>query len=151
MKCFDHPESDAVAICIVCGKACCKICGLDLGRVVCCKGRCEVEARRLTDLRDFSFAQPSLAESRMKWAAGAQVRGAAFISLMGVGFIVFGIFDPRFKMVLWIGALFAAYGLYGLIRAKLPSESKQFRLCGHCGYNITGNTTGKCPECGKFF
>jgi len=104
----------------------------------------------MRDLRDFSFAQSSLAESRMKWAAVAQVRGAAFTLLLGTGSIVFGSLDPRFKMILWIGGLFAAYGLYGLIRAKLPSETKRFRLCPHRGYNITGNTTGRCPECGKF-
>lgn len=105
----------------------------------------------MTDLRDFSFTQPSLAESRIKWAAGAQVRGALFNLLIGAGFIAFSIFDPRFRMILWMGGLFVAFGLFNLIRSRLPKESKQFRLCAHCGYNITGNTTGKCPECGKFF
>lgn len=22
-------------------------------------------------------------------------------------------------------------------------------ICPHCGYNLTGNTSGRCPECGK--
>ncbi len=104
----------------------------------------------MTDLRDFSFAQPSLAESRMKWAQGAHVRGALFSLLMGAGFIAFGIYDPRFKLTLGLGILFAGFGLYNFFRSKFRAEPRQFRLCAHCGYNITGNTTGKCPECGKF-
>lgn len=103
----------------------------------------------MTDLRDFSFVQPSLAESRMKWAAAAAARGAMFILVMGAIFIGFGTVR-KFNEVIWLGGLFVAYGLYGLVRGKLRSEPKQFRLCPHCGYNITGNTTGKCPECGKF-
>jgi hypothetical protein len=151
MKCFDHPETDAVAVCMVCGKGCCRACAADLGRVVCCKGRCEVEARRMTDLRDFSFAQPSMTESRMKWAAAAQTRGAAFIMLLGAAFMAFGALNPQFRIVIGLGALFSAYGLWILVRGRRRDESNQFRLCPHCGYNITGNTTGKCPECGKFF
>ncbi len=25
------------------------------------------------------------------------------------------------------------------------------RICTSCGYNLTGNTSGKCPECGREF
>jgi len=28
-------------------------------------------------------------------------------------------------------------------------KRRRYNLCLHCGYNLTGNTSGVCPECGK--
>ncbi len=36
-------------------------------------------------------------------------------------------------------------------RLKLPSTLPKPGLCPHCGYNLTGNTSGKCPECGQMW
>ena len=35
----------------------------------------------------------------------------------------------------------------GIIRRRLR-ERQRMRRCLHCDYDLTGNTTGRCPECG---
>ena len=46
--------------------------------------------------------------------------------------------------------LFAAYPMIALIRS--PARRRQRRrgrgLCIECGYDLTGNMSGVCPECG---
>ena len=47
-------------------------------------------------------------------------------------------------------------GLYPILAAmRFPRRLARFRrrrgLCVKCGYNLTGNTTGTCPECGTKF
>jgi len=41
-----------------------------------------------------------------------------------------------------------AIGLLTLLTGRPKVRTDQFRLCPSCGYNMTGNTMGKCPECG---
>jgi hypothetical protein len=47
-----------------------------------------------------------------------------------------------------VGVLQTAYGLIHLVR-----ETVQRRIpphcCQSCGYDLTGNTSGTCPECGE--
>ncbi len=42
----------------------------------------------------------------------------------------------------WLAASFAAAWLWALDRRRPPGT------CAKCGYDLTGNTTGACPECG---
>ena len=35
------------------------------------------------------------------------------------------------------------------IRPKLRAELRAAGRCGGCGYDLTGNTSGVCPECGE--
>jgi len=38
---------------------------------------------------------------------------------------------------------------WALLRRRLRlSQRLQFGCCPNCGYNLTGNTSGVCPECG---
>ena len=39
----------------------------------------------------------------------------------------------------------------GVLWAALPDVWEEAGLCYHCGYNLTGNVTGICPECGERF
>ncbi len=41
MKCFYHPETDAVAVCKNCQKGLCVDCAFDVGDGIACKNRCE--------------------------------------------------------------------------------------------------------------
>jgi hypothetical protein len=45
MKCFYHPQTDAVAICKNCGKGLCAECVSDVGHGAACKGKCESEVQ----------------------------------------------------------------------------------------------------------
>lgn len=51
---------------------------------------------------------------------------------------------------LWLPLiLFAAYPTIALIRGPLRRQRRRKRgRCVKCGYDLTGNTSGVCPECG---
>src|ERR1700759_204852 len=118
MKCFDHVDQDAGGVFLCCGKGRCGKCVVDLNRALACPGPCTIEAKRLLDLRDFSFAQPSLVASRTKWATGAQFRAALFQLVLGLAFVGWYFYDTHFTYFLWMGGLLAAYGTYSAIRAR---------------------------------
>ncbi len=52
-------------------------------------------------------------------------------------------------MPLWVPLLlFAAYPTIAFIRGPLRRRRRRKRgLCLSCGYDLTGNTSGVCPEC----
>jgi hypothetical protein len=53
---------------------------------------------------------------------------------------------------LWLPfVLFSAYPLFVFIRHGpiRRSRRRQAGLCVKCGYDLTGNVTGTCPECGS--
>ncbi len=54
------------------------------------------------------------------------------------------------KLSLWLVAVFvSAYPTLAFIRGPLRRHRRRKRgLCLKCGYNLTGNTSGVCPECG---
>jgi hypothetical protein len=52
----------------------------------------------------------------------------------------------------WIPCAALSGLLIGLLLLLLPVRSRIVRLdrCGACGYDLTGNESGICPECGQF-
>lgn len=53
--------------------------------------------------------------------------------------------DPIYAVGVGVGLFLAIASAYANISKP---GTDQFPLCQRCGYNLTGNTTGKCPECG---
>jgi hypothetical protein len=48
--------------------------------------------------------------------------------------------------------VFVAFGCYQLWKAAGPDvrdERKAAGQCAGCGYDLTGNMSGECPECGE--
>ena len=46
-------------------------------------------------------------------------------------------------------ALLAVYPVFAFIRGPVRRNRRRKRgLCVQCGYNLTGNVSGRCPECG---
>jgi hypothetical protein len=149
MNCFWHQDRPAVGVCTACGKGLCAECAVDLQRGTACKDKCEVEVRRLIDLRDFSLSQPNVQEKILKSSSRASYRAAIFQMVLGSIFVTWWLLDRRFTVLAILGALFLAFGLFSALTLRGRIRSDQFRLCQQCGYNITGNTTGRCPECGR--
>lgn len=54
------------------------------------------------------------------------------------------------RLPLWMPlVLFAAYPLVAFARGPLRRWRRRKRSgCRQCGYNLTGNVSGRCPECG---
>lgn len=62
----------------------------------------------------------------------------------------------RVKMLaipLWFPAFLFGILPAGSVISSLLGRLRRHRcgLCMKCGYNLTGNTTGVCPECGTAF
>ena len=55
------------------------------------------------------------------------------------------------EIPLWfLLALFSAYPLANFVRGPLRRHRRRRKgLCLKCGYNLTGNVSGVCPECGE--
>ncbi|MBN2559581.1 MAG: hypothetical protein JXQ75_01435 [Phycisphaerae bacterium] len=150
MKCFNHLGVDAVGLCMACGRGLCGQRVVDLDRGLACKDRCEHEVRRLLDLRDFSLAQPHLQENVLSGAKNTStISGLSGIAI-GAVMVAYGLLVPGNRFIMLLGAVIAAFGLTTLTRSLMRRKVRadQFRLCPRCGYNVTGNTIGKCPECG---
>jgi hypothetical protein len=45
MKCFYHPEIDAIGLCKNCSRAFCMICAAEVSGILYCRGGCEAAAR----------------------------------------------------------------------------------------------------------
>lgn len=149
LKCFYHHDRDAVGTCHACLRGLCPDCAADLGRGLACKGRCEIEVRRLHDLRDFSLAQPGVQKqvlqknkSMLTTMGLMMIAGAALIAIWE--FLRIG----RLGTGSGVAAFIGLFGALMLISGLRQPKDEQFRLCKNCGYNISRNTTNRCPECG---
>lgn len=84
MKCFYHPDHDAVALCKSCSRGLCADCSADVPPGVACRGRCEEDVASL-----------NLVLQRSKTAyqkTGAAYRRNAIAALMtGLVFVAFGV------------------------------------------------------------
>lgn len=54
------------------------------------------------------------------------------------------IYDGRCMAI----SVIAARGAYLVLRLQTACPSQNQPLCGGCNYNLTGNVSGRCPECG---
>ncbi len=64
--------------------------------------------------------------------------------LWGGGTWVYGFKDVKLLLFVVAIEVAPAYGLRALLRSRARPQSGHCR----CGYDLTGNITGRCPECG---
>ena len=81
MKCFNHHESEAVAICKNCHKALCEPCAVDVGNGIACRNVCEQRVIALNALQ-------RKGENAIKRSSRSMYGLAAFLLLMGAIFLV---------------------------------------------------------------
>ncbi len=62
------------------------------------------------------------------------------------------LFDSTAESLLLVAGILGFYPAISLFRGPVRRHRRRRRgLCIKCGYNLTGNTTGVCPECGTAF
>lgn len=86
MKCFYHPQSDAVGICKSCSKGLCRECAVDVGDGIACKDKCENRVKMTNELVAWNMA--TVKEGRI---AEPYFRNAIIYVLFGLPFSVFGL------------------------------------------------------------
>ncbi len=151
MRCYYHAEVPAVGICKSCAKGLCVNCQVDLGHGLACKDRCEEEVRLIHGVTDQAIRQMPVTHSLLASTKLYTLLTGSFFVLMGVGMITFDqLKAPNPGFLTMMGALMASYGLTHLVRglrlkkvASIPRTS-----CQQCSFDLTGNTSRICPECG---
>lgn len=88
MRCFYHPETEAVAACKNCSRGLCAGCAVDVGNGMACRDRCEEEVRALNRI----IAQNKLAYAK---ARAAYWRTSAFYGVLALVFFAAGLADWR--------------------------------------------------------
>lgn len=119
--------------------------------------------RRLNPALWFSADEDAL----QPWAAAAdhwpgvaiEIRPVRQALPNGPGFASGGPPPPPPPVAYTVRALYTPWALWTLLTALLPAWSLRRRMirrsarradrCPHCSYDLTGNISGVCPECGK--
>jgi hypothetical protein len=118
MKCFNHRDQDAVALCKQCGKGLCQHCLVESSAGTSCHGKCEEDlstAYALFQREKTTFLKTSLVYKR----------SGIFAAVMGVAFFAFGVWEkiPQLRIFLCtIGVLFL---LGSLLFWKSAKEFRQ--------------------------
>jgi len=104
MKCYNHPEMDAVAICKACGKAICKECAVDVGKGIACKGECEEDVKNINELMKRNI-------KAYEGLKGRSLVTPMFVLIMGLLFSGFAVLSGNFLGVVGLmGILLAVFG-----------------------------------------
>lgn len=119
MKCFDHPEKDAVGSCKSCGKGVCSECAVDLTKGLACRGRCEQDTRALITLIDQNIKLSARAVRIMDEGKRTRRGTQTFNIVTGAIFVLWGLSDPeRFTFLIILGVCFLVWGLYSFVATR---------------------------------
>ena len=106
MKCFNHHENDAVGVCKNCLKGICSECATDIGGGITCSEQCKLIAKDTIAMVKNSVA------SQKDFKKGGTYLGPLFFTLMGLGFIGFGLYEKGFgNFGFLFGSLFTLFGI----------------------------------------
>ncbi len=150
MRCCTHRDKEAVAVCIVCGRGLCEECSTEVSaRGMACRSRCELEARKVLDYRQFCFFQVwDQQKLHRKWVL-ADLRSGFSSTLLGVALLVVAVYDHRLRLCALFGIVATVFGVLSLLGARYTWPRENMRVCHTCGYNMTGVKSDCCPECGS--
>ena len=84
MKCFYHPQSDAVSLCKNCIRGLCLECAVDVGNGIACKGRCETQVISANELIERN-------KKAYQKQTGVNTRSAILYGCLGLVFMIFGL------------------------------------------------------------
>lgn len=109
MKCFGHPEIDAIGICKACGKGLCSICFVDTGLGLACNGTCQKVVTTVTS-QATEFKGQSLIEATLCFLC-------SIVAIVG-GIGMDAVLSTKVGMVaVGIALLFVGFWCYGRYRS----------------------------------
>ena len=121
MKCFNHPQSDGVAICKSCGRALCHDCHAEVETGSACKSRCESDVEDLNVIIKRS-------KSAYQKTGGAYRRNGIVILVLGLVFLAIGILPMiagrgygTIGMAI-MGVFFIIWSYFSFVNAKQISD-----------------------------
>lgn len=128
MKCYYHPDKDAVGICKSCQKGICKDCLVDFGTGIACKGKCEEEVKILNELTKSS-------KHSYRSTSQTYFRNAIVFIILGLAFTFFGIKDlvnnktgePFSFLFLIMGVVLVLSAIFSYISSNNYSDKNIFK------------------------
>jgi hypothetical protein len=112
MKCFYHPDADAVGSCKNCQRGLCRVCAEHSQNSLACPSRCEEAVSKLDKLVTTNIRLTNASSLNLF------VMPVVFLAI-GLGFAFYAISNPAFHAFFILGgfaALFGAVRLYSVIR-----------------------------------
>ena len=106
MKCYEHPEVEAIGICKHCQKGVCTDCSTDLGFGLACKDKHEKDVEFLNSLIENN-------KKAYRQSPKSAMAGNLFYLLMGILFIGFGYPDAKFLIL--FGVLCVGYWIFLMV------------------------------------
>jgi hypothetical protein len=112
MKCFIHPQIDAVGICKNCNKGLCKECAIELENGIACKDKCENQVIAINDLIEKNKRAYETTNISLQTTSDSYKKNSIWLSLLGILFLLFGIiakgdiFTIALGIAFLIGAVF---------------------------------------------
>src|SRR5262245_43080695 len=80
------------------------------------------------------------------WIISGTLINAAFDAAVVIGLLEGAL--PQVGVVALVGLFIAALDVIGR-RDSLKARFRHMTNCAGCGYDLTGNLSGRCPECGR--
>jgi hypothetical protein len=111
MKCFNHTNVDAIAICKNCNKGLCQECAADTGVGVACKDKCESDVALLNVV----FRQSTKAYQN---ASKTYLQFSIWMAVIGFGMLIFSLFLPNPIFLIFMGSLFIIAGIVYYFTSK---------------------------------
>jgi hypothetical protein len=155
MACYNHRETNSVGNCKACGRSLCPDCIVEVGKSIACRSRCEDDVRLQDSLIADNIRNAPFVNN---WVSSAQSsRFSLPAILVGGGLILslWGFNDYRqtgqYSSLAAFGVVLMIFGFPRLLIAIRNTKKQPFPagFCQRCGYDMRGNITGICPECGR--
>lgn len=119
MKCFNHSENDAVAVCKNCKKGLCKDCLTEANNGIACTSTCIEEVNQLDLLMQQS-------KKSHKLASGAYYKNAYIYGGFGLVFIIFGLLSKNnLEFSLTVGIIFIIGSIFSIISGNKYKKDLQ--------------------------
>lgn len=109
MKCFYHPESDAVGVCHCCQRGLCPQCAQEVVKAIACKGRCEQDVLALNDLTSRIERRKRLRRERLIITKAYILIGVLMLEWCGMAMLILHNYQDS-SLYLFLAAMCLYFG-----------------------------------------